>query len=324
MPDVICLGEVIVDLIAMDKDVGLAGTKGFYKFPGGATANVAVGVSRMGAKGGFMGVVSDDAFGDYLKNSMDAENVDVSQIRLRKGERTVVGFIAVRSDHAKDVIFYKDHDSEMFLSAEELNPEFFAASSIFHFGIICLRTEHKRRTTLRALEIAGDKGLSVSFDVNYRSHAWPSQEMAQERFHEVLDYVDILKIAEEEWPLLFGEEENPESAQKIINRGVKALVISRGENGSTIVTPDFRENVPAFSIEAIETTGAGDAFTACMLSGLAKILRSDRKIEDIEKPEWLEIIKRSNAAGAIACLKHGAMPAIPDTKALNDFLELNG
>jgi fructokinase len=321
MPDVICLGEAIVDLIAIDQNSSLSDTRGFYKFPGGATANVAVGICRMGASSGFLGAISSDPFGTFLKKSLEKEGVDISRMKVHKEEKTVFGFISVKNDQTKEVIFYRDPESEMFLSRDEIDTDFFNDTQIFHFGIICLRTLLKKQTTLKCLKIARDKGLTVSFDTNYRPHAWESGKMALSCFMEVIDKVDILKIADEEWPLFFGRKHTDEDATKLLDKGVKMVIVSRGPEGATLYTPDFKLQVPGFSVKVMETTGAGDAFMACLLAQITKKLKDKKKISSLKKENWKDIVFRSNAAGALTCMKAGAIPAIPDSSQIDTFLK---
>ncbi len=321
MPDVICLGEVIVDMIAMDRDAGLDETRGFFKYPGGATANVAVGVVRMGGSSAFLGAQADDPFGRFLYRSLMNEGVDVRGMKFRAGERTVFGFIAVRSDQTKEVMFYRDHNSEMFLTPEEIDPDMIARGRIFHFGIICLRTGLKQAATKKAVEAARAAGLLVSFDVNYRPHAWPSRELAMERFADILPSVDILKIADEEWPLLFGGPPDVRGIEWIMKMGVRVLIISRGEQGSTLITSGGLEvSSPGFPISAAETTGAGDAFTAATLTRLASLLSQGRTLDGLTPSDWAEILRVANAAGALTCTRPGAMPALPAMEEIREFL----
>jgi len=320
MPDVVCMGEVIVDMIATDRDAGLDGTRGFDKFPGGATANVAVGVCRMGGSSRFLGVVADDPFGRFLIDALLKEGVDVSRMRRRTGERTVIGFIALRSDQTKEVIFYRDPQSEMFLTPDELTPDAFCDSLFFHFGIICLSTEAKLAATRKALQIARVNNLLISFDVNFRPHAWQSSALAFDRLMEALPSVDILKMAEEEIPLLFGGEAEEGAVQKILAMGVKAIIISRGADGATLVTPGLCMSSSGFPVKAAETTGAGDAFIAAVLVSLTQKRREGKAIHDITKSEWEEILRYANAAGALTCTRPGAMTAIPTADEISRFI----
>jgi len=283
--DVVCLGEVIVDMIAMDRDKTLEQTAGFYKFPGGATANVAVGICRLGGTSGFWGALADDAFGRFLKNSLKTEGVDVSAMKQRPRERTVIGFIAVKSDQTKDVIFYRDFESEMFLAPEEINEQTLSQSLIFHFGIICLRTPLKTQTTLKCLELAKKHGSFVSLDVNYRAHAWESREMAYNQLVRALPNVDLLKMADEEFPLLFGIPITEQKAEEILKKGPCALVISHGARGATVFTEKIKLTVPGFKINAVETTGAGDAFTASLLVQISNVLKQGKSIDTLSSKE---------------------------------------
>ncbi|HOE64638.1 MAG TPA: carbohydrate kinase [Candidatus Sumerlaeota bacterium] len=331
MPDVVCLGEVIIDMIAMDSDVGLGGTRAFYKSPGGATANVAVGVCRLGGSSRFLGVVADDPFGRYLLDALKTEGVDTAFMKTRSGERSVVGFIARNSDQSKDVIFYRDPQSEMFLLPDEINLNMFDSAQILHFGIICLRTEQKLSATQKAVQMAREKGLLISFDLNYRPHAWPSCQFAQERLLTILSQIDILKMAEEELPLLFPQMNEKTAIDMLLEKGVNIVIISRGERGSSLFRKEFKIDSPPFRVEAVETTGAGDTFMAGMLVGITKKnTRGEGRPRDnfLNKNEMkvradlMECMPFANAAGALTCTRPGAIIAIPSREEIKEKFNL--
>lgn len=320
MTDVIGLGEVIVDMIATQPEAGLAGTPGFLKFPGGAVANVMAGVARLGGSSAMLTSFAGDAFGRWLREEMQRAGVDISRAETAAHPaRTPAGFIAIAPDGGKDVQFYRHADWEHFPSPAIAAPENMQGGLFFHFGIVCLLNDAKAKTTLAALRCAKNCGLLVSFDPNYRPHAWPSRRTAMERFEQAIDFVDVLKISDEEWPLLSRREEPAAEAGEFFRAGVKLLVVSRGERGATLMTRRHRVEIPAFPCRCVETTGAGDAFMAALLVQLCAELREGRRPESLNESQLRRIGRFACAAGALATTKPGAFSAMPTLANVKNF-----
>lgn len=178
MPELICLGELLIDFCATQPDVPVGQAAGFTRAAGGAPANVAVAASRLGVFCGFVGAVGDDPFGHYLRDLLAGEGVDISHLQLQKDLKTPLAFVAVRSGGEGDFFFYHDRGLAPLLP-EQIEPEYVASAQALHFGSISRMTPEARAATDKARRLAAEHGLLVSYDPNYRPRLWPNPRLAR-------------------------------------------------------------------------------------------------------------------------------------------------
>ena len=312
MPDVIALGVLLVDFVAADAGVSLAEARAFEKHPGGAPANVAVGLARLGVSSGFIGMVGDDAFGHFLARTLADEGVDVSALRFTTEARTALAFVSLRADGERDFTFYRHPAADALLRPEdvETSADLIRSARIFHFGALSLIAEPSRSATLRAAEIARAAGLFISFDPNLRLNLWPSADAAREGILLGWPLADVVKVSEEELAFITNEDLTGLNKPRL-------LVVTRGRDGCRFITRDIAGDVPGFAVEAVDTTGAGDAFMAGLLKGLLEnpgvlndegAARDDRAHAGDDHARVLNAICRyANACGALNVTKRGAI-----------------
>ncbi|BBI32838.1 PfkB family carbohydrate kinase [Cohnella abietis] len=310
-PEILCLGELLIDFVSVDADKSLADSSGFAKAPGGAPANVAAGLSRLGRKSGFIGKVGRDPFGEYLKQVLEDVGIDVSGMSFDEEARTTLSFVANRSDGVRDCMFYRNPGADMRLTPEDLDESMFANAKVFHFGSISLGCEPVRTATMQALEWAKRHGLLVSYDPNLRLSLWNDEELAKQEIRAAFRYADVVKISEEEMEFVTGAHTLEESASYILNQGPKLVVITKGGDGCFYTDGHTSGSFEGHQMNVVETTGAGDAFVAGLLTRLLE--RRDRlgRFELAVDEETIAAIKFANAAGALATTRVGAIPAMP-------------
>jgi fructokinase len=175
MADVVCMGELLAEFVATKDNVSLADTPGFIKAPGGAPANVAVALQRLGLDARFVGKVGDDPFGRFLIEGLKETGVDMAYIFQDKDVRTTAVFVAVWDDGHKDLCFYRNPGADMMLRPGDISKEIFAGARCFHFGSISFINEPAASAQRKALDIAGKNGLMISYDPNYRPTLWDSE-----------------------------------------------------------------------------------------------------------------------------------------------------
>ncbi|GLT28571.1 hypothetical protein SLA2020_034930 [Shorea laevis] len=282
---VVCFGEMLIDFVPTVGGVSLAEAPAFKKAPGGAPANVAVGISRLGGSSAFIGKVGDDEFGYMLADILKQNNVD---------------------------------NSDMCLHESELDINLVKKASIFHYGSISLIEEPCRSAQLAAMNIAKKSGSILSYDPNLRLPLWPSAEAARKGIMSVWDQADIIKISEDEISFLTGGDDPYDDnvvLQKLFHPTLKLLVVPEGSVGCRYYTKAFKGRVPGVKVKPVDTTGAGDAFVGGMLSSIA----SDSKIFKDEK-QLREALLFANACGALTVTERGAIPALPTKKAVLEYL----
>ena len=312
MSKIVSLGEVVADIYRNESSSEVE--MPFTALPGGAPANVAVGAARLGSEAAFVGSVGKDLFGDFVLRALDAEGVDTVGVgRCEPPTRTSLAFVEISGAGDRTFTFYRsDPAADELLSSEDLPRDLISGASFVNFGSIPLIKDPVRSAIQKAAELAGESGVPVAFDVNFREHLWESTGAARQTVEPLLDLSDIVKLGHEELGPLLGTEDNEEAAELLLKRGVKLVLISLGEKGAFYATPDFRGTVPSFEIEVTDTTGAGDAFLAAALVHLSETDWTEERVK--------EAARRGTAAGALACTDYGAMGALPTKDELERFI----
>jgi fructokinase len=318
--DIICLGELLVDMFPAEFGRRLAEVSAFHPKPGGAPANVAAGLARLGVRSAFIGKVGDDAFGRHLATVLAREGVETRGMRYDAEARTTMAFIASPDPHTNEYLFYRNPGADTRLLPEELDEELLGNGKLLHFGSLSLVEDPIRSATLQAIEMVKDSGGSISLDVNYRPTLWNSPEAAYEAVLAIMPQVDLLKVNETELTLLTGQEEPAVGAEALLALGPSLCVMTSGATGSYFATAGDQGYVPAFQVETVDATGCGDAFVAGLLS---RLVTADCWPESPDNEQMAEIVAYANATGALTAQTQGVIPALPVAKAVDDFLASN-
>jgi len=316
MPDAVTMGELLIDFVSMTTDTSLADAPGFHKAPGGAPANVAVGLAKQGVQSGFIGKVGDDPFGRYLRSVLADAGVDTSRMLLTAEARTTLAFVATRSDGRKDITFYRNPGADILFRPEELDEQYIRSARLFHFGSVSLSHEPCRSATLKAAKLAHDAGALVSFDPNLRPMLWDDPEEARPLIWRAMPYAHVAKLAEEEWEFIVGTTSLEEGARKILDVGPRLVVVTRGADGCYYDDGDSRGYLPGFHVDAVDPLGAGDGFVAAML---ARLMEEDLS-RKLPASRLEEMLTYANAAGAITTQSVGVIPSLPTRQAVLEFL----
>ena len=315
MPAVISHGEMLIDFVSTVSGVSLLEAPSFLKAPGGAPANVAVGLARLGVSAGFMGQVGDDAFGHFLAQTLRENNVDAAALRFSREARTMLAFVSLRVDGERDFMFYRHPSADMLYSAADVDADYIRSARAFHFGTISLISEPARSATLQAVKIAREAGLLISFDPNLRLNLWPDVEAARAAMRSGWSLAHVIKVNEEELEFLGQTADLTEAARQLWHDDLRVLIITQGKAGCRYVTAAFNGEVTGFDVAVTDTTGAGDGFVAGLLKRL--LAQPDAHLDE----NRLRIICRyANAVGALTTTRRGAIPALPTAEQVEAFL----
>ena len=307
---ILSFGELLIDFVALETGVTVGEASGFVKKPGGAPANVAVAVKRLGYDAGFITQVGDDPFGHYLVNVLADEGVDVRGVTYSSEARTALAFVSLRSDGERSFMFYRQPSADMLMRPEDVALDAIDAYHIFHFGSITMIGEPVRSATLAAVEYARKGGKLISYDPNLRLPLWPSAEAARAGMLLGLDYADVVKVSEEELVFLTGGDD----VGPLWRDGMKLIIVTQGANGATLHTRARSHHEPGFRVQAVDTTGAGDGFVAGTLVRMLDF--------GDDWPQHLpEIVRFANAVGALTTTERGAIPALPTRDTVERFIE---
>ncbi len=315
MPDIVTFGELLIDFVSSVSGVTLADAPAFVKAPGGAPANVAVGLARLGIASGFMGQVGDDAFGHFLAETLRQNGVDISHLKFTKEARTALAFVSLRADGERDFMFYRHPSADMLYRPNDVDTAYIRAAKVFHFGSISLIGEPSRSATLRAVNAAREAGLLVSYDPNLRLNLWPDAQAARAGIALGWPLAHVIKISEEELGFIAETGDPAKAACKVWHSDLRLLVVTRGRQGCRYVTTAFSGDVPGFSVETVDTTGAGDGFVAGLLKGL---FDQPGALDD-ESP-LRAVCRYANTVGALTTTQRGAIPALPTADQVTVFL----
>ena len=315
MARVVCVGDLLIDFVPTATGTGLADAPAFVKAPGGAAANVAVGLARLGVASAFCGMVGDDPFGHFLAETWRTAGVDVGPLRFTAKARTALAFVSLRADGEREFMFYRHPSADMMFTPDEVDTGAIAAAQALHFDSISLASENPRACSLFAADQARAAGHLVTYDVNLRLPLWPDADAARAGILTGLAKAQVVKLSDDELEFMTGSRE-PAAVRRLWHDGLRLVTLSRGGAGSTWFTADAQNDVPTWKVAAVDTTGAGDGFMAGLIAG---ILAEPDAMGD---PTRLDRICRfANAVGALTTLERGAIPALPTRAAVEQFLE---
>ena len=309
---VISLGEALIDFIPLDKD-----NSTYQKSPGGAPANVAVGIARLGAKSTFLGKVGQDVLGEFLKDTLQNYGVRTNQMLLTSEVKTGVVFVTNAEDGERSFDFYIDPSADRFLEVNDIDEKDFAAHKILHFGSISMISNPSKEATQYAVRLAKDNGMVVSYDPNLRLGLWDTKENAKETIKSMLDQADFLKISEEELEFITGQKELTAGIQKMKEYKIPLMIVTMGAAGCYVYTSRDDQHVAARKVQAVDTTGAGDAFVSGILYGLNEY---EGDIQSITIEEAVEMAEFASVSGALAASTKGAMTALPTLEEVSTHL----
>lgn len=319
MADVLCFGDLLIDFVPTESGLPLGEVETFRRAPGGAAANVAVGLGRLGVGSAFMGKVGDDVFGHFLSDTLSADGVDVSPLRFDARARTALAFVSLKADGERDFMFYRHPSADMLFTPDEVDTDAIEAASIFHFDSISLAAPQPCQTALFAADRAVAAGKLVSFDVNLRLPLWVDADAARAGIQEGLKRAAVVKLSDDEQEFLIGNRDPSALRDALWHEGMRLLVLSVGRAGCIVFTAEGEFRVPSFEVRAVDTTGAGDGFVAGLLAGL--VADPDRLAD---RDALFATCRFANAVGALTTTERGAIPALPRRDQVEALLNRSG
>lgn len=299
MKKVICPGEVLIDFVSMDIGKILKATDGFIKKAGGAPANVAAAISKLGAEAYFCGTVGDDAFGGFLEDTLNNNNIN-TELLFKIKNNTTFAFVSLMENGERDFEFARDADECLTFDMISDRLEEF---DLYHFGsATAFMGGNLKDTYFKLKEYAKSNNKIISFDANYRESLFGNNK---EEFikccKEFIVDSNIVKLSEEEAKLISGIEDIKEASQYIVNLGCENLMVTLGKEGTLLSNREKQILIKTKEVKMKDATGAGDAFIGAVI---AQILNEPGK--SMEK-----IVEMANLVGGITTTKLGALESIP-------------
>lgn len=310
---VVCFGEVLIDMISLT--IGdLVASKGFLKKFGGAPANTAMGLAKLGIPVTFMGKIGDDPFGHFLKETLENYHVDTHSLVVSGNGKTTLAFVSLGNQGQRDFFFYRG-------AHEAISPDEFSLpnnASILHFGSLTQTNENGRKTTDKLIREAKNMNALVSYDPNIRESLWGSIENARSIILDTREQVDVFKINDEEALTLSKKNNIEDAAEALFTPNLQALFITLGREGSYYKTKNYSGSVSTIKVNPIDTTGAGDAFNAGYIEG---ILSSAYQLSEIPQTELEQIVRKATIIASLTTTKKGAITAFPTKASINKLIK---
>lgn len=317
MKSVLCFGEALIDFLNSGQtQESILSIPEFRQFPGGAPANVAVAIAKLGGKSSFLGQLGDDHFGHYIKEALIKYGVDTQYLAFHPTAKTAMAFVFLDQDGERSFEFYREKTADLLFTVDQLSNPCFSEHDIFHFCSNTLTDSAIAKTTTAAIQQAKDNNTLVSFDVNLRHNLWDTGQANSESIYACLEQSDIVKISREELDYLDNEGEQ-NFAKRLIGSGVKLLLITDGANAIKIIAKGIHSAISIPAVSVIDTTAAGDAFSGGFLYALCQ---QEDLYEAIADQETLEsIVVFASICGAITVTRAGAYPALPTLEEVQEF-----
>ncbi len=290
------LGDAVVDLLP-------DGEGKLLQCPGGAPANVAVGIARLGGESAFIGKVGDDPFGRFMQKTLRDEKVDIQWLRRDAQHRTSTVVVDLDPQGERSFTFMVRPSADLFLQRDELPP--FQPGEWLHVCSIALSAEPSRSSTFQAMNAIRQAGGYVSFDPNIRADLWRDDAELRGCLEQAMGLADVVKLSVEELAFISGEGAVATALETLMQRCPARLVlVTQGREGVIAWHHGHLTHYPATPVTSVDTTGAGDAFVAGLLFGLARA----GVTADAELPAVIQLAQR---CGALATTAKGAMTALP-------------
>lgn len=289
---ILCVGEILVDMIAQDNN----GSISYLRKAGGAPFNVACAISKYGIDSSFVGSVGDDTIGKFLESFIKKQNLKSYLVEKNMNRNTTLAFVDLDEFGERSFCFYRKNTADYILP--QISDSMLDSSNIIHIGSLMLSHTEGIEYAKKLISRAHAKNKLVSFDVNFRIDIFENVEHAVSVYNEIIELADIVKFSEEELDI-FSYSYAHELKDKLV-------CISMGKNGSQYIYNDLKNNVLSIKVKPVDTTGAGDAFYAGVLS----------QIDGLEKSEWTKekldyAFKFGNICGALNTLGKGAIDNLP-------------
>ncbi len=322
MPQVLCLGEVLIDRIATEIGVSYDQVKSWTDYPGGAPANVACGLVKLGTASGFIGCVGQDEVGNNLVNLLQATGVDTAGVqvhptaptrqvyvtRLENGDRTFAKFSSPGAGDIESVF------ADTLLEADKMSESLFTEANFLVLGTLCLADPITSQAVQKALHLAENYFIKVLVDINWRPMFWRDPAIAPSQILNLLRHADFLKVSAEEAEWLFHTT-NPYAIAEQQGH-LEGVIVTNGEFGCQYYLGEHQGEYPAFKVQAEDTTGAGDSFLAGFTHQLCQHPLSQLSDRDLVE----QIVAYASAVGAITATGCGAISPQPTDAEVKAFL----
>ncbi len=303
------LGRAGMDLFADPIGEKSEDADAFRADLGGSSANICVGLVKLGSRASLITSVSDDAVARFCLNRLAHYGVDTSNIRVVRGEyRMSLAIYESRTEDFQNVI-YRNGAVDFQVTEEDMDQvDFNSFSAVISAGTV-FAAEPSRSATFRAIDTARKAGVPVIFDIDYRPYSWPSTEVASEVLSRAGDASDLIVGNDEEFGFMAGGiNKGFAKAQELAAKPGRVVIYKMGEKGAITLMDGQEFQTGIYPVTAVKPNGAGDSFMAGLLASVA----AGYSLKDA--------VMRGSACASIVVSQPGCAPAMPTTEQLDTFL----
>ena len=312
------IGEALIDFVPDVKGLALKDVPSFHRAAGGAPANVAGAVSKMGLPAKVLTKLGEDAFGDYIVETLQESGIDTSAILRDREYETSLAFVSLREDGNRDFAFYRKNSADLHLTEEEIPENILDDCGMIHFCSVDLVESSMKEAHRKLIAMAKEKGLLISFDPNLRLSLWESEECLKNTVKEFLPLADIVKISDEELEFITGKTDIEEALPDLLQGNTKCVVYTMGKDGAAVYTKNLKAVSRGYCVDVVDTTGAGDSFIGAFEY---QLLRDGvENIEAVSKETFEEYLKFANAYAAYTTTKAGALSSMANASEMEAWL----
>ena len=317
-PEAISIGETVVDILPAGDARSLRYAPTLKKVAGGASANVAAGLARLGVPTGLLSAVGQDEFGLFMQDALTDVGVDLSGLAFLPTNHTALSFVSFDEAGNANYLFLRQNSAALGLSPDLLDHAYIGGARAVVFGSLFSAYEPGRSTLLAALDTATRAGALRVYDVNLRMPFWESPDAAKTGILALLDRADVVKMNRHEGLFLTGSDDPQTACRHLWRDSFKLMVVTLDARGSYYYTPQGDGVVHTLPVNAIDSVGAGDGFVAGLTAGLlgydlfdAAATATNAPFDYGDLAHIRRVCAGANAVGGLATTRSGAIPAMP-------------
>lgn len=308
MKTLCAIGEALIDFIPQTKGQRLKDVQEFKRVAGGAPANVAASVAKLGGHAKFLTKLSNDAFGDYILESMQACHIDTSAIVRTDDYDTSLAFVSLAEDGNRDFKFFRKTAADLQYCKEDIPASIVTDCGFVHFCSVSLVESPMRYAHIAVLDQAKAEGVPICFDPNLRLSLWNDDEGLKKTVLEFMPYADVLKLSDEELEFITGKTRIEDALDELFQYGCQMILYTLGKDGVNLYLRDGRTlHAPGCRVCVKDTTGAGDSFIGSFLYCL---LQNPNALLGYSDDELVSFLTFANQYAACTTTREGALAAL--------------
>ncbi len=311
--NLITIGRATIDLNAVEYNRPMEETMTFRKYVGGSPVNIAIGSARMGLKVGFIGKLSKDQHGFYIKNYLEESNINTDNVIFdEEGHKSGLTFTEIKSPSECSILMYRENVADLYLRPEEINPDYIKQTEYLLISGTGLAQSPSREALLKTLMIAKESGIKVIFELDYRPYTWKSEEETSYYYEFIARQVDIIIGTRDEFDIMENRRngKNKETVERMFKYSPELVLIKHGIEGSFAYEKNGKiHRAKAYKAKVLKTFGAGDSYASAFITALVRGMSID------------SALKYGSAAAAIVVGSHSSSEAMPTIEKIERLIE---